>query len=201
MRRQSWYVGALLVAVALTGALVWRLGYAERQGDELPVIGAAADFTLTTQDDVRLSLSDLRGKVVVVTFLYTACPDTCPLLTTQMARIQDRLGRDFGAKVYFVSISVDPEHDTPEILARYADLFHADRSGWSFLTGTNEEIAAVSTAYGVYARPTPGGTVEHTFLTSIVDKRGVLRVQYLGTRFDPELMLSDIRELVRQQGR
>jgi protein SCO1/2 len=136
-----------------------------------------------------------------VTFIFTSCPDACPLLTAQMARMQERLGEDFGDRVYFVSVSVDPERDTPEVLARYADLFHADRAGWSFLTGTREEVAAVSSAYGVYARPAAGGNVEHTFLTSIVDKGGVLRVQYLGTRFDPEMMLRDIRTLARQRGR
>jgi protein SCO1/2 len=169
--RTRWYaVMAALLLVAAAG-LAWALTRGAGADEDLPRIGAAAEFTLTTQDNARLSLSDLRGKVVVVTFLYTACPDTCPLLTTQMARIQDRLGRDFGGKVYFLSVSVDPERDTPEVLARYADLFRANRAGWSFLTGTREEVAAVTSAYGVYARPTPDGNVEHTFLTSIVDKR------------------------------
>ena len=70
-----------------------------------------------------------------MTFIYTSCPDVCPLLTDKMAQVQDELGPDFGAEVAFVSITVDPEHDTPEVLKEYAETFDADLGGWGFLTG------------------------------------------------------------------
>ncbi|MDQ3196665.1 MAG: SCO family protein, partial [Pseudomonadota bacterium] len=88
--------------------------------ESLPTIGPAPQFTLTTQDDKQLSLDDLRGKVVVVTFIFASCAHTCPLLTSKMMTVQSRLGNEFGRNAYFVSVTVDPERDTPEVLKRYA---------------------------------------------------------------------------------
>ena len=70
-----------------------------------------------------MSLRDFRGKVVAVTFIFASCTDSCPLLTDNMARVQDKLGSAFGPKVAFVSITVDPERDTPEVLRQYAREF------------------------------------------------------------------------------
>jgi protein SCO1 len=96
--------------------MAWPIaGWAHGTGSDerLPVLGPAPDFTLTSQDGAQLSLSDFRGKVVVVTFIYTSCKDTCPFLTAKMAQVQDKLGKDFGSRIAFLSITVDPERDTP----------------------------------------------------------------------------------------
>jgi protein SCO1/2 len=143
-------------------------------------------------------MTDLRGKVVAVTFIYASCADTCPLLTAKMATLQRRLGPDFGRNVAFVSITVDPERDTPEVLARYARAHGANLLGWAFLTGSRDDIEDVARGYGVFVRKTARGDVDHTFLTSIVDQRGIMRVQYLGIRFDPEEFLGDLRSLLRE---
>jgi cytochrome oxidase Cu insertion factor (SCO1/SenC/PrrC family) len=90
------------------------------QPSGLPRIGPAPALTLTTQESAPLSLGDLRGKVVLLTFIYTSCTDTCPLLTGKMASIQEKLGADFGSRVQFLSITVDPERDTPDVLRAYA---------------------------------------------------------------------------------
>jgi protein SCO1/2 len=172
------------------------LAHEGKQEGRLPVIGEAPDFTLISQDGGPLSLSGLRGKVVAVTFIYTYCPDTCPLLTDKMARIQDRLGADFGSRIAFVSITVDPERDTPQVLRQYAENYGADLRGWHFLTGEAAAIADVERRYGVVARKAPDGSVDHTFLTSLIDSKGNLRVQYLGYRFDPEEFRHDLLDLV-----
>ena len=148
--------------------------------------------------DARLSLRDLRGKVVAVTFIYASCVDTCPLLTTKLAGVQTRLGSDFGARVFFLSVTVDPERDTPTVLKGYARAHGTNPAGWAFLTGTPAEIRDVARRYGVYVRKSPGGDVEHTFLTSLIDRDGVLRVQYLGVRFDPDELLADVRSLLME---
>ena len=148
--------------------------------ETLPNIKPAPEFTLTTQDGKRLALKQLRGKVLAITFIYASCADTCPLLTAKMAGIQDRLGADFGSKVYFLSITVDTERDTPEVLRRYAEAHHANPTGWAFLTGTPAEIREVAKNYGIYYKKNPRGDVDHTFLTSLVDRSGILRVQYMG---------------------
>lgn len=162
----------------------------------LSKIGPAPDFTLTTQGRLRLSLRDLRGKVVVVTFIYASCADTCPLLTAKLASLQAKLGADFGQHVFFVSISTDPERDTPDVLTRYAQVYGAKPDGWAFLTGTPADILDIEKKYGVFARKNPGGDVDHTYLTSLIDRDGVLRVQYLGVRFNPDELLGDLRKLL-----
>ena len=182
-------------------ALMWPMPAVAHKAKEvgrLAKIGPAPEFTLTNTDGGRLSLGDLRGKVVAVTFIYATCTDTCPLLTAKMAGMQTRLGRDFGSKVRFVSITVDPERDTSQILTQYARNHGADPAGWAFLTGTPAEVRDVGRRYGIYARKTEQGDVDHTFLTSIVDQQGTLRVQYLGVRFDPEEFLRDLRSLLRE---
>jgi protein SCO1/2 len=192
--------GRLLVVLVVLGWLIPAFSHA-RKGDTLPRIGPAPEFTLTTQDGQRLSLQELRGKVVAVTFIYTSCADTCPFLTTKLIGLQSRFGADFGAKVFFVAVTVDPERDTPEVLKRYAQTHGADLSGWAFLTGTAAEIRQVTRRYGIYYKKTPHGDVDHTFLTSLIDYSGTLRVQYLGVRFDPEELLRDLQFLVQEEAR
>jgi protein SCO1/2 len=169
------------------------------QQSPLPKIGPAPGFTLTSQDGAQVSLSDLHGKVVAVTFIFTRCSDTCPVLTPMMSLVQDRLGDDFGSKVVFASITVDPEHDTPEMLKLYAQMHGADVAGWSFLTGPPPIILDLARRYGVFAAKNANGDVEHSFLTSIVDPRGILRVQYLGVRFDPDEFRRDLLSLLRER--
>jgi len=165
----------------------------------LAKIAPAPEFSLLSQDGKTVGLADFRGKVVAVTFIYTSCPDTCPLLTELMASVQDRLGRDFGTKVAFASITVDPERDTPEVLKQYAKTFGADLNGWAFLTGAPEAVREVARRYGVFVSKTASGDVDHTFLTSVVDQRGVLRVQYVGVRFNPEEFRHDLLSLLKEQ--
>src|SRR5439155_7968242 len=106
-RRMPFVLG--LALLAFPAALLAHEAGGERP---LPVIGPAPPFTLTSQDGVPVALADLRGKVVALTFIYTACPDVCPTLTQKMVDVQDALGADFGTKIAFVSISLDPERDT-----------------------------------------------------------------------------------------
>ena len=166
--------------------------------EELPRIGPAPEFALTSQDGQEVKLTDFRGKVVAVTFIFTRCTDTCPVLTPMMSFVQDRLGSDFGERIAFISITVDPERDTPEVLKEYGEAFGANFGGWSFLTGPPDAIREVTRRYGVFAAKTMNDNVDHTFLTSIVDRHGILRVQYLGVRFDPEEFRRDLLSLLKE---
>jgi protein SCO1 len=172
---------------------------AASEAQPLPTIGSAPGFTLISQDGAQIALADLRGKVVAVTFIFTRCTAGCSMLTPMMALVQDRLGRDFGEKIVFASITVDPEHDTPEMLKLYAQTYGADMAGWSFLTGPPAVIADLTRRYGIFAAKNASGDVEHSFLTSIVDQRGMLRVQYLGIRFDPEEFHRDLVSLIKER--
>jgi protein SCO1/2 len=166
--------------------------------ERLPTIGAAPDFALTSQDGAEVTLQSLRGKVVAVTFIYTSCPDVCPMLTDKLAHIQDELGSDFGSKVAFVSITTDPERDTPEVLKGYAEAFEANLAGWSFLTGEPAAVLEVVHRYGVAVVKTADGGVDHTLLTTLIDRQGTMRVQYLGYQFDEEEFRRDLESLIKE---
>jgi len=189
---------ALIVALLTGPTLVQAHGAAHQEEQRLPTIGAAPDFALISQDGDEVTLESLRGKVVAVTFIYTWCPDVCPMLTDKMARVQDALGADFGTKVAFISITFDPERDTPEALKAYAEAFDADPAGWSFLTGEPEAVRDVVQSYGVVALPTADDSIDHTLLTTLIDRNGIIRVQYLGYRFDPEEFRHDLLDLVNE---
>ena len=193
----------MLASVALTSVTLVRPpsdfpDHASQQ-QPLPKIAPAPGFRLISQDGTQVALTDLRGKVVAVTFIFTYCSATCPVLTPKMSLVQGQLGSDFGSKVVFASITVDPERDTPEVLKLYAQAHGADVAGWSFLTGPPAVIQDITRRYGVFASKSANGDIEHSFLTSIVDRRGVLRVQYLGVRFDPEEFRRDLVSLVKER--
>jgi protein SCO1 len=188
-----------LVLALMAGA--WTdlsLAHKAKAEARLPSIGPAPEFLLATQDGTRLALSDHRGQAVVVTFLYTSCTDTCPMLTAKLIGIQRRVPARLQPKAYFIAITVDPERDTTEVLKQYAQAHGADLGHWAFLTGTAAEIDDVARRYGIYRKKQTGGDVDHTFLTSLIDRSGTLRVQYLGWRFDPKEFLTDLQSLAKE---
>jgi protein SCO1 len=189
----------VLILSLLTGpTLVEAHEAADANQQRLPALGTAPDFALISQDGVEVTLEELRGKVVAVAFIYTSCPDVCPMLTDRMARVQDALGPDFGTKVAFLSITIDPAHDTPAVLKEYAASFDADPAGWSFLTGDPAAVGAVARGYGVVVLPAAEDAVDHNTLTTLIDRHGTMRVQYIGSRFDPEEFRHDLVDLVNE---
>ena len=184
----------LLVVLGLA-----QVDQAAAESERLPILGSAPDFTLTNQDGAPLALSELHGKVVVVSFIFTRCPGPCPLLTAKLVGIQKQLGDAFGKDVFFLSVTVDPEHDRPEVLKRYADAMGCDLSGWAFLTGTAAQVRDVTRQYGVFHQQQASGNVDHNVLTSLIDRSGQLRVQYMGERFDPAEFLQDLQYLMHSE--
>jgi len=104
---------------------------------------------VVTQDGRTLKFYDdlIKDKIVVLSFIYTSCKDICPLATSRLGEAQERLGDRVGRDIFFYSISIDPEHDTPERLKQYADAFHAG-PGWQFLTGLPEDIQTIRFKFG-----------------------------------------------------
>ncbi|HET6317847.1 MAG TPA: SCO family protein, partial [Chloroflexota bacterium] len=143
--------------VAVTAALLLLLlGSVACQPQQPPpeVYGPAPSFALTDQTGAAFSSSDLRGRAVLLDFVYTHCTDACPLLSATFAQTQRKLADAglLGSKALLVSLSVDPEHDTPPVLAEYGQQFKADASSWRFLTGDWDEVYDVVTGFKVATR-------------------------------------------------
>jgi protein SCO1 len=110
------------------------------------------NVTLITQDGKPMKFYDdlVKGKIVVIDFFYTQCKDACPLETARLRQVQKNLGDRVGKDIFFLSISIDPKHDTPEILHDYAEMYNAG-PGWYFLTGKEEDIVLLSKKLGLYS--------------------------------------------------
>jgi len=134
------------MAVALSVALLWASRFTPRSpegaADTLGDYGAVPDFALVERSGRRIGLEDLRGMVWVANFIYTECAETCPLQSLEVARLQ----QDFAAApaARFTSITVDPDHDTPAVLAQYARRYRAHPERWLFLAGSKAAIFALA---------------------------------------------------------
>jgi protein SCO1/2 len=159
---------------------------------------AAADFTLASADQPQVRLSDFRGKVVLLFFGYTNCPDVCPATLAMAAQAQRLLGPQAG-DVQVIMISVDPERDTPRVVGDYVSRFHPAFVG---LSGTPGEVAAVTQPYGVLARKNIGVSggngylVDHTGSTLVIDRQGYVRLLLPPTVTGDE-MAADLRYVLQ----
>ena len=162
----------------------------------VPIGAAVPDFTLTDQRGAPVTLSALRGAVVVVTFIYTRCPlpDYCPRMIANLAAVRDRFRAQLGKDVVLLTVTFDPQYDTPERLAAYARSYNADVPGWHFLTGGAEGIKQVCDAFGVEYWP-DSGLITHTLQTAVVDRAGRLAAAVEGKDFNGR-QIADLVEAV-----
>ena len=136
---------------------------------------------------------------MAVTFIFTQCRDTCPVLTAKLIGVQRKLSNTSDSNIAFIAILLTPKHDTPDVLKRYAQAHGADLARWSFLTGDEKQIQLLAKQYGVFVKQKDkADEVDHGFLTSIVDRNGLIRVQYMGVRFAPDELLADLRALSQE---
>ena len=156
------------------------------------------DFSLMDQEGKPFRFQSLKGKVVLVSFIYTTCPDVCPLITTSMRLVQEGLRPSERRPVFFLSITTDPEVDTPEVLRSYAGRYKVDLSNWSFITGDLKPLIPVWKAFGVKVERKARGLINHTSLTGLIDRKGVMRFAYYGSAPDHKKILQDMRGLLQQ---
>lgn len=170
--------------------------------DRLAVIGEAPEFTLTTQAGESYRSSNLRGKVILVSFIFTNCNGTCPATTHRMVQIQDALkasGTFQKDYVCLLSISLDPRRDTPDVLTRYMKLYDADPKLWTFLTGAPEAVNKAVAAWGMWAKPTANGQLDHPSRIYLVDAGGRIREIYNLNFLKPTWVVEDIQLLLRER--
>ena len=153
---------------------------------------AVPDFVLKDQTGATVRLSDLKGEPVAVTFLYTRCPiaTACPMTTAKFSKLDAMLAEAKLGRL--LTVTVDPEHDTPEVLADYAKKAGADPKRWKFLTGSPEAVARVASSFGVIYY-SEHGQIVHSLAVAVVDPKGRLATIYYGESWEPEHLLRDIR--------
>jgi protein SCO1/2 len=145
------------------------------------------DFTLIDQARRRFTLSSLAGKIVVVNFIYTRCalPQFCLRVSNNFGVLQKRFQQELGRDVVLLTITFDPERDTPEALAAYASQWKADPGTWRFLTGPVADVRKVCALFGVEYFPDEG-LMDHTLRTAVIDRRGTLVANIEGNTYSPE---------------
>jgi protein SCO1/2 len=168
---------------------------AERRQVRIPI----EDFTLTDQASRPFQFASLRGKVVIVAFAYTTCPDVCPLVTAAMRQVQESLSAQERLTSFLITITTDPEIDTPQVMASYAQRYRIDQGNWVFLTGEEAALARVWKNFGVTVRKKARGLIDHTTLTAVIDRDGIMRFAYVGPVLEAQAMQQDVRKLLRRQ--
>jgi protein SCO1 len=159
-----------------------------KPGDEVP------DFKLIDQNGKRFSVHRYRGRAVVLTFIYTRCPlpDFCPLMTDNFADIEKALKSGSDLKTTLLSITVDPEYDTPSVLREYAAAHAGGSAQWDFATGTKDEVKQIATYFGLqYWKD--GDQVVHGLRTAIVGADGRLVKLYRGNGWKPDEIVRELR--------
>lgn len=190
-------VGNSPLAVADGGGLP-----AAASGFELIKVGAPVpNQTFVNQDGKSVSLSDFRGDAVVLTFTYSSCPmpTMCPLMDQNFAKIQAKLKEQNNIlKAHLLSISFDPQVDTPAVMKKQAQSLGADPRLWSFVTGDRDEIDKWASGFGVsISRAMNDPTdITHNLRTAILDRQGNLVQVYTGNEWTPEQVLADVRVMV-----
>jgi len=174
-------------------------------GNNLPLSEKVSSYSLLDQDSSKVIFPDFaKGKISVVGYIFTNCPDICPLTTNNMSIIQEKLKNDNVSGVQFVSISFDPATDKPSVLKKYASIRNLDLSNWEFLTGNKSTIKKLIKEVGVVAIPSdsttlPNGTKQyyyvHTDRISLMDQNGIIRKNYPGSKININEILEDIKSL------
>jgi protein SCO1/2 len=165
----------------------------------VPIGAAVPDFTLVDQRGAPVTLTSLQGRVVVVTFIYTRCPlpDYCPRMITNLAAVRDRFRARLGKDLTLLTVSFDPQYDTPERMADYARSHQAEIAGWHFLTGDASAIQQVCEAFGVEYWP-DSGLITHTLQTAVIDRQGRLAAAVEGKAFTGR-QIADLVQVVLER--
>jgi protein SCO1/2 len=196
--KSSFGLGALLIALSLLNTeLQAHIPLPPKKGEigrrETSV--AAPNFTLTNQAGKKFRFNAASGKFVLVTFVYTTCPDVCPLFSAHFAAIQRALDQEKRDHYLLLSISTDPKRDTPAKMKAYAEAFKADFKHWQFLTGSQKDLSEVWKNFGVNVKDHGNGQIQHTNLTTLIDAKGTRRVDYFGDKWLVKEVLKDIKWL------
>ena len=203
-RGTAWKITLLLIPLITAAVLFWlrQLQVNALSNRPLPSYGVVPKFELTNQDKQTVGSDGLAGKIWIADFIFTTCPGPCPIISTRMSELQKPLAQ---SDVRLVSFTVDPEHDTPDVLRAYADKLRKEPTRWDFLTGPLDTITSLSRdgfKLALAAGEEPGTGPVHSTRFVLVDRRGTIRGYYDALAPDGVTkLLADANHLLRQQPR
>jgi len=166
---------------------------------------SSAAYSLTTHDSTAVEFPETyQGDVLVVSYIYTQCPDVCPMITANMKKVRSRLNSTDGVR--FLTVTFDPERDTPSRLAGYRSAYGIDAPTWDFLTGSPETVDALMKRMNIRTSRTstnpeaPADTtdsyfINHTDQITLIDAEGRVRGEYMGSRTPPKYIVEDIQKV------
>jgi protein SCO1/2 len=194
-------VWAAVLVLGIGAFAAQRMASTAEAGAERGELGHVPSFALTDQLGRKVTDQDLRGSVWVANFVFTRCPSVCPMLTAKFQALQTKIGKLPGVR--YVSISVDPEYDTPQVLAEYAQRFPADATRWQFLTGPLKDIEkTVVSGFKIHmgkAEPSANDPtlieIMHGEHFVLVDREGVIRGYYRADNDGLRTLENDVRDL------
>lgn len=177
-------------------------------GNNLPELIDLSEykFHLINQEGKEVVFpDDIKGRLTVAGYIFTNCPDICPLTTNNMRLLKNKLSQEGISEVKFISISFDPLNDTPEVLKKYAEIRNLDIRNWEFLTGSQNEIDSLMNTVEVLAVPGDSTILAsgkkiyyyiHTDRVQLIDRNGIVRKNYSGSKLNLEEIYADIKKLL-----
>jgi protein SCO1 len=203
-------VTAVLAAAVPASALahsVEELGreFGDRERYFQPIDHQAPEFELQDPDGRMVRLEDLRGKVVVLHFIYASCPDACPLHADLIGRVQEMVNQTpTREQVQFVTITTDPENDTPEVLRDYGPAHGLDPANWIFLSSgpdrPEDTTRKLAESFGHGFTKTENGYQAHGVVTHVIDREGRWRANFHGLEFEPTNLVTYVNTLANEHG-
>lgn len=191
-------VAPILLLISTAGSPAFaHLPMPPKQGEigRKAVQESVPNFTLIDQDGKPFQFADAHGKLILVTFIFTTCPDVCPLLTGKFAVLQRQLAATKHNNYLLLSVTTDPQTDTSAVLKQYGARYKADFHHWRFLTGSRAQLAKVWKEFGVTVENSGAGQIRHTALTTLIDWRGVRRFDYYTDGWQAKEILRDMEAL------
>lgn len=182
--KKSYYIIAFAIVLIGIGVGIFYLQVIRPGNAELP-----QDVTMVTAFEEEYSFAEQPKKARLIEFMYTHCPDICPVTTLEMSKLKNRLEKEgvFGDKVEFITITIDPKRDTPEVLREYAGRFEVTSSedGWIFLTGTEDDTRKIADSLDFLYRDPGSGEIIHSSWTYFMDENNNLLEKFtMGEDFD-----------------
>lgn len=193
---RKYYIAFGIILVIGIGAGIFYQTVIRSGTAEIP-----KEVVMETAFEEEYAFAELPRKVRLVEFMYTRCPDVCPVTTLEMAKLKSQLEDEgvFGDQVEFMTITIDPKRDTTEVLADYANRFEVDEEteGWAFLRGTEENTEKIADALGFLYRDPGSGNIVHSTYTYLMDGNDMLLEKFtMGETFDREKVFNRIMRTV-----